>query len=84
MYPHFGINRRERPSDTDCQRTFRTYTTSLGKTESEKKYNLETVSIKYLAHNHIPVNKAYRKVNFLISQPKYMLWVLKIYAKIDG
>ena len=34
------------------------------------------------------VNSAYQKINFLISQPKHMLWVLfwtpKTYVKTDG
>ena len=30
------------------------------------------------------VKSAYQKNNFLISQPKHMLWVLKTYVKTDG
>ena len=44
--------------------------------------NTTDLSIKYTdsktKHIHRPlVKSAYQKINFLISQPKHMLWVLK-------
>ena len=30
------------------------------------------------------VKSAHQKINFLIIQPKHMMWVLKTYVKIDG
>ena len=36
-----------------------------------------------ITHRHL-VKSAYLKFNFLISKPKYMLWVLKTYVKTGG